>query len=102
MKLSSILCASVVACAVLASGSALAGKPVVTEAGTPPELTASSNGANAPGDCSKPPKKKGGGGGGHETGSLSTYRTSSTSCGGPGTKTVPAATSSDTANKKPQ
>src|ERR1700733_16187108 len=90
MKLSSILCAAMVACAALVSASAFAGKPVVTEAGTPPELTASSNGTSAPGDCTKPPKKKGGGGGGHETGSLSTYRTSSASCGSSGSGANPS------------
>jgi len=56
MKLSSILCASIVACAALVSANAFAGKPVVTEAGTPAELTA--NGTSPSGDCTNPPKKK--------------------------------------------
>jgi hypothetical protein len=90
MNLSSLLYASVVACAALAPTSGFAGKPVVTEAGTPPEVTASTTGMGTPNDCTKPPKKKGGGGGGHDNGSLSTYRMSSGSCGSAGGTPNPA------------
>jgi hypothetical protein len=99
MKLSSILCAAMVACAALVSASAFAGKPVVKEAGTPPDLAVSSTGTGAPGDCTKPPKKKGGGG--HETGSLSTYRASSTACGSSGGGANPSQGQANMAVKGP-
>jgi hypothetical protein len=102
MKLSSILCASLIACAALVSASAFAGKPVVKEAGTPPDATVSANGTSAPGDCTKPPKKKTGGGGGYNTGSLSTYKTSSTPCAGSQSKPDVGVRGWDPDNKKPQ